>query len=87
VAILIHIINPGHIILSGRGTAAGKLWLAPLQQALNVHCIPRLSANTGVQVSRLAGNAGLMGAACLVIENLSKDYIKKNIVKPKMIAD
>ena len=87
VAILIHIINPGHIILSGRGAAAGKLWLAPLQQALNVHCIPRLSANTGVQVSSLAGNAGLMGAACLVIENLSKDYIKKNIVKPKMIAD
>jgi len=87
VAILIHIINPGQIILSGRGAIAGKLWLAPLQQALNVHCIPRLSANTVVQVSKLGGNAGLMGAACLVIENLSKDYIKKNIVKPKIIAD
>jgi len=87
VAILIHIINPGQIILSGRGAAAGKLWLAPLQQALNVHCIPRLSANTIVQVSKLGGNAGLMGAACLVIENLSKDYIQKNIVRPKTIVE
>ncbi|HEX5152099.1 MAG TPA: ROK family protein [Parafilimonas sp.] len=87
VAILIHIINPGQIILSGRGVAAGKLWLAPLQQALNVHCIPRLAANTVVQLSKLGGNAGLMGAACLVIENLSKDYIKKNIIKPRVTAD
>ncbi len=33
IAILIHLTNPGHIILSGRGSIGGKLWLAPVQQS------------------------------------------------------
>jgi predicted NBD/HSP70 family sugar kinase len=78
VAILIHIINPGRIILTGRGTIAGKLWLAPMQQALNMYCIPRLAENTTVEVSPLGSEAGLMGAAALVIENLSKEFILKH---------
>ncbi|MCC7401558.1 MAG: ROK family transcriptional regulator [Chitinophagaceae bacterium] len=77
VAILIHIINPGQIILTGRGTVAGKLWLAPLQQALNMYCIPRLAENTTVEISLLGDKAGLMGAAALVIENLNKEFISK----------
>src|SRR5688500_16074754 len=46
VAILIHILNPEMIILSGRGSSAGKVWEAPMQQAMNEHCIPRLASNT-----------------------------------------
>ena len=42
VAILIHILNPELIILSGRGSTAGKIWQAPIQQALNEHCIPEI---------------------------------------------
>lgn len=89
VAILIHIINPGQIILTGRGTVAGKLWLAPLQQALNMYCIPRLAENTTIEISSLGDKAGLMGAAALVIENINEDFIigktgkVKNGVKPK----
>ena len=74
VAILIHIVNPGQIILTGRGATAGKLWLAPLQQALNVHCIPRLAENTTVEISALANEAGLWGAAALVMENLEEGF-------------
>ncbi|RYY29159.1 MAG: ROK family protein, partial [Sphingobacteriaceae bacterium] len=39
-AILIHLMNPAAIVLSGKGSIVGKLWLAPIQQAINEHCIP-----------------------------------------------
>jgi len=69
VAILIHLLNPETIILSGRGASAGKIWQAPIQQALNEHCIPRLADSTGIELSTLGYNAELMGAAALVMEN------------------
>jgi predicted NBD/HSP70 family sugar kinase len=72
IAILIHIMNPELIILSGRGAAAGNLWLPPIQQALNRYCIPRLAAYTHMEISKLSKEAELMGAACLVVENIDK---------------
>ncbi|MGZ3925094.1 MAG: ROK family protein [Flavisolibacter sp.] len=69
VAILIHILNPEIIILSGRGSAAGKIWMAPIQQAINEHCIPKISENTSVQISSLGYEAELVGAAALVMEH------------------
>jgi predicted NBD/HSP70 family sugar kinase len=79
VAILIHLLNPEAIILSGRGSMAGKIWQAPIQQALNEHCIPRLAANTGIEISTLGYNAELIGAAALVMENYEKEIVKKNV--------
>lgn len=73
VAILIHILNPELIILSGRGSSAGKIWEAPIQQALNQHCIPRLAANTTIEMSSLGYNAELIGAAALVMENYKNE--------------
>ena len=69
VAILIHLLNPKLIILSGRGSSAGQVWLAPIQQALNEHCIHRLFQSTSVAVSTLGKEAELIGAAALVMEN------------------
>jgi predicted NBD/HSP70 family sugar kinase len=76
VAILIHLLNPEVVILSGRGSSAGKIWQAPIQQALNEHCIPVLSANTEVEISALGYNAELTGAAALVMENYEKEEAK-----------
>lgn len=72
IAILIHIVNPELIVLSGRGADAGKILLAPIQQALNKYCIPRLSEFTGVKVSLLGRKAELAGAAALVMEHLAR---------------
>jgi predicted NBD/HSP70 family sugar kinase len=72
IAILIHIVNPELIVLSGRGADAGKILIAPIQQALNKYCIPRLSEFTGVKVSLLGRKAELAGAAALVMENFAK---------------
>lgn len=69
VAILIHLLNPQLVILSGRGSAAGKIWMAPIQQAINEHCIPKISENTNVQISSLGYEAELIGAAALVMEH------------------
>ncbi|MEO5562430.1 MAG: ROK family protein [Chitinophagaceae bacterium] len=80
VAILIHILNPELIILSGRGSTAGKIWLAPIQQAINEHCIPRLAANTAIEMSLLGYDAELIGAAALVIDNYEKGVPKKNVL-------
>jgi len=73
IAILIHLFNPGKIVLSGRGAAAGRLWLAPIHRAINEFCVPRLAGNTQIEVSDLCHAADIIGAAALVIEN-SNDY-------------
>jgi predicted NBD/HSP70 family sugar kinase len=72
-AILIHIMNPQVIVLSGRGAKVGKILLAPIQQALHKYCIPRLSSGTELLVSELGFDAELIGAAILVMENFDKE--------------
>lgn len=74
VAILIHLMNPECVVLSGRGTLAGKVWEAPVQQALNEHSIPRLAANTKLAISTLGYHAELIGAVALVMENKVKEF-------------
>jgi predicted NBD/HSP70 family sugar kinase len=69
ISTLIHIMNPMLIVLSGRGAIAGKILMAPIQQAINEFCIPWLAEQTEIQVSTVATNAELLGAATLVIEN------------------
>lgn len=80
VAILIHLLNPKLIVLSGRGAIAGKIWQAPIQQALNEYCIPRLAHNTTIEVSSLGFKAELIGAATLVMENFDKIKERKRDV-------
>ncbi|MBN8851532.1 MAG: sugar kinase [Sphingobacteriales bacterium 50-39] len=67
-SILIHLLNPDLVVLSGRGSLAGRIWLPPIQQALNDHCIPRLFENTEIRLSQLGYDAELIGAAALVME-------------------
>ena len=79
IAILIHILNPELIVLSGRGAEAGKMLLAPVQQALNIYCIPKLAASTVLDVSSFNNNAELIGAAVLVFENLEKRKVSAHL--------
>ena len=84
VAILIHLLNPKKIILSGRGALAGQIWQAPIQQSLNEHCIHRLHQSTNIEVSTLGINAELIGAAALVMENYEHISIVK---KESLLAE
>ena len=78
-AILIHIMNPQVIVLSGRGAKVGKILLAPIQQALHKYCIPRLSSGTELLVSELGFDAELIGAAILVMENFDKEAMNQAV--------
>ncbi|MHA4806926.1 ROK family protein [Flavitalea flava] len=72
VAVLIHLLNPKLVILSGRGASPGIIWQTPIQQALNDHCIPRLAANTSIRISELGYTGEIIGAAALVMENIDQ---------------
>lgn len=86
VAVLIHLLNPELVILSGRGSAAGKILQVPIQQALNEHSIPILAKNTTVAVSKLGAQAELIGAAALVMEqSVSSLIVEKNEADKKTI--
>lgn len=81
IAILIHLLNPGKIVISGRCSAAGKIWLAPIHRAINEFCIPRLVSNTKVEVSRLSHTAEMIGAALLVVENIHSCPLEMSKIK------
>ncbi|WP_447641309.1 MULTISPECIES: ROK family protein [Chitinophagaceae] len=70
IAVLVHIFNPKKIVLSGRGAMAGNVWLPPIQQAINEHCIRRLSENIEIVVSDIGHQAEQIGTAALVVENV-----------------
>lgn len=72
VAILIHLLNPELIIISGIGSLAGKVWVAPIQQAMNEHCIPKIAEHTQIEISGLGYHAELIGAAALIMDNYEK---------------
>jgi len=81
IAILITLLNPEIIILSGRGAAAGKLWLAPIQQAINEHCIPKIAEDTQLKISTLEQRTDLVGAAALMMENYDTAHQASHIMK------
>lgn len=79
VAILIHLLNPELIVISGLGSLAGKMWVAPIQQAINEHCIPKIAEHTEIAISTLGYHAELVGAAALVMDNYGD-------IKPVQVA-
>lgn len=81
VAILVHVLNPGLVVLSGRGAMAGRLWMAPIQQALNEHCIPKIAENVEISVSSLGYQAERLGAAALVMEHLDQKMMSRKADK------
>ncbi|MGI4021675.1 MAG: ROK family protein [Janthinobacterium lividum] len=81
IAVLIHIMNPQTIVLSGKGIQAGKLWLAPVQQAINEYSISTLSKNTEVVLSELGCNAQLTGSTALVIEHINRNSFQLTNIK------
>jgi len=87
VAILVHLLNPELVLLSGRGSVGGKLWITPIQQALNEHCIPKIAENLGIKISTLGYQAELFGAAALVMENYDLiDFEKKRLQANKKMS-
>lgn len=87
VAILVHLMNPEVVILSGRGANAGKVWQAPIQQAMNQHCIPKLVSDTTIEFSPLGYQAELIGAAALVMDHYDRPVSENSLLtKQSLVA-
>lgn len=83
IAILIHLLNPELIVISGIGSLAGKVWTAPIQQAINEHCIPKIAEHAEIKISELGKHVQLKGVAALVMEHFDRLRAKAE----KMISD
>ena len=84
IAILIHILNPQQVIISGRGAMAGNMLLPPIYQAVQKYCIPSLASYTEIVVSDFSSKAELIGGAALIIENFDKkesDQLKTSVAE------
>ncbi len=81
ISILIHLLNPELVVISGIGSLAGKVWIAPIQIAINEHCIPKMAEHTEIKISKLGEDAGLIGAAAMVMEHFDEINIDLNKTK------
>lgn len=68
-AYLIQIFNPELIILGGPMAEANQFILPPIQQSIQIFCIPELGNEIEIRVSELGSQSGIMGVAALFLEH------------------
>jgi len=69
-AYLIQIFNPELIILGGQMSEANPFILPPIQQSIQIFCIPELGNEIEIKVSELGSQAGIQGVAALFLEHV-----------------
>jgi glucokinase len=69
---LINVINPEMIIINGDITLAGEVFLDPLEEEINKYAFRANNAAMKIISSNLGENAGLIGAASLVVRKIYK---------------
>ncbi len=70
IAILIQLLNPEVIVLSGELARAQHYLTVPVQQAINTYSMAQLNRNTTIELSTLGSEAKILGAVTTVMENL-----------------
>ncbi|MFP4367310.1 MAG: ROK family protein [Bacteroidales bacterium] len=97
-ASLMQLFNPELVILSGNVCEAKQYITTPVQQALNTYCMPQIREHTGVEISGLGKNHGILGAVSMAMEYvfdhpfLVKGYsrhkktIEKTVIKKSVIS-
>ncbi|GAC1567728.1 MAG: ROK family transcriptional regulator [Ktedonobacteraceae bacterium] len=67
---IVHLINPGVIILGGQVAQAGELLTQPLQERLQDLCLKAASQSLRVTQGALAAEANLVGAVTLALQDM-----------------
>jgi glucokinase len=67
---IIHLINPGMIILGGPVAQAGDLLITPLQTRIQKLCLPAASQSLRIVQGSLGSEANLIGAVTLALQDL-----------------
>ncbi len=84
ISILINILNPDKIVLSGglvRG--AGALFLNPLRAEVNAHVLPWLQKDIDFAVSSIGEYDSALGAALTSLDEFFFDILEKNETLPR----
>lgn len=67
---MINLLNPAMVVVGGGTSRAGELLLDPLQAAAKGRALPTLRAKVPIRLTALGEDAGPLGGAALVIEEL-----------------
>ena len=70
ISYLIQILNPELIVLGGRVAQASEYLETPIKQSLYNYCIPKLREDAKIVQSSLGSQAGILGAAVIVMEHI-----------------
>ncbi len=67
---IVHLMNPGMIILGGPVALAGELLIAPLQSRIQTLCLPAASQFLRIVQSSLGSEANIVGAVTLALQDV-----------------
>jgi len=76
ISILIQLLNPELIILSGKMSEAGQYLITPIQQAIQTHTMNQLSVKTKIELSKMGQEIGIKGALGVIMENIFETIIR-----------
>jgi glucokinase len=67
---IVHLINPGMIILGGQVAQAGDLLIGPLQVRIRQLCLPAIAQSVRVVQSKHSSDANIVGAVRLALQDV-----------------
>ena len=67
---IVHLVNPGVIILGGQVAQAGELLIAPLQERIRELCLPSVGQSVRVVQGKHGSEANLVGAITLALQDV-----------------
>lgn len=70
IAYLIQILNPELVIIGGLLSEAREYLVTPIMQSLYKYCLPKVREDCDIVLSSLGDDAGVVGAATVVLENI-----------------
>jgi glucokinase-like ROK family protein len=79
IAVLLHLLNPGKVVIGGEYSDAGQFIVDPVMQALNKYAIQDIKQKTEVVVSDLGRDAALLGTLPLVMNKIFADTDLSNV--------
>lgn len=74
-ATLIQLFNPELIILGGKIADAKQYITIPMRHSINTYCMTRIREGVKIKLSNLGQDAGLLGSASIVMENILENQI------------
>jgi predicted NBD/HSP70 family sugar kinase len=69
-SLIIQLLNPKVIVLSGQLSKANQYVLTPIQQSLNKHCLENISRNIEIKLSKHGEDSGLLGITAMLYHRL-----------------